>query len=105
MGGPGVERSYIEDAVVKNKMPMDSIVVKMSAEEAIQPLRMSMINAFQNVMKSLDRSISRTKKGDKIIIVGVGNTSGVGNNKKDSDDVVNLVKKHEKMLAKTKKKD
>lgn len=104
MGGPGVERSYIEDAVVKNRIPMDSIVVKMSAEEAIQPLRMSMISAFQNVTESINRSISRTKKGDRIIIVGVGNTSGVGNNKKESEDVVNLVKKHEKMLAETKKK-
>jgi len=83
---------------------MDSIVVKMSAEEAIQPLRMSMIKSFHNVMGAIDRSMSRTKKGDKVIIVGVGNTSGVGNTKKDSEDVVKFVHKYEKTLKVTKKK-
>ena len=104
MGGPGVERSYIEDAVVKNRIPMDSIVIKMSAEEAIQPLRMTMLNAHKNVMDSIKRSISRTKKNDKIIIVGVGNTSGVGNNSKLAEETAKWVKNYEKKMEKSKKK-
>ncbi len=106
MGGPGVERSYIEDSVVKNKIHMDSIVVKMSAEEAIQPLRMSMIKSYHNVLGAIDRSLSRTKKGAKVIIVGVGNTSGVGNDKKAAEDTVKFVQKYERKLKlKKKKKD
>ena len=104
MGGPGVERSYIETAVVKNSIPMDSIVVKMSAEEAIQPLRMSMIKSFHNVMGSIDRSMSRTKKGDKVIMVGVGNTSGVGNSKKDAEEIVKRVQTYERTRKAKKKK-
>ncbi len=106
MGGPGVERSYIETAVVKNRIPMDSIVVKMSAEEAIQPLRMSMIKSYHNLMGAIERSLSRTKKGDKVIIVGVGNTSGVGNDGKAAEETVKWVQKYErKMKSKKKKKD
>jgi hypothetical protein len=104
MGGPGVERSYIEAAVVKKNIPIDSIVIKMSAEEAIQPLRISMIKSFHNVMDSIERSISRTKKGDKIIIVGVGNTSGVGNDKKAAEATVKWVQKYERKQKSKKKK-
>ncbi len=103
MGGPGVERSYIEGAAVNKNIPMDSIVVKMSAEEAIQHMRKSMIDALPKVQEAIKRSISRTKKSDKVIIVGVGNTSGVGVKKSDADRVVQLVKKHESRL-KTKKR-
>ncbi len=106
MGGPGVERSYIEDTVVKNDIPMDSIVVKMSAEEAIMPLRMSMIKAFPSVIESIKRSLEMTKKGDKIVIVGVGNTSGVGNNSTDAEKTAKWVEGYEKRLnAKKKKKN
>jgi hypothetical protein len=104
MGGPGVERSYIETAVVKNRIPMDSIVVKMSAEEAIQPLRMSMIKSYHNVIGAIERSISRTKKGDKIIIAGVGNTSGVGNDRHAAEETVKWVQKYERKLKAKKKK-
>jgi hypothetical protein len=104
MGGPGVERSYIENAVVKNDIPMDSIVVKMSAEEAIKPLRMSMIKAYPDVTASISRSLERTKKGDKVIIVGVGNTSGIGNNRKDADKVIKQVEKYERKLKSKKRK-
>ncbi len=104
MGGPGVERTYIEDAVVRANIPMDSIVVKMSSEEAIMPLRKSMINALPNVMDSLQRSISRSKKGANIIVVGVGNTSGVGNSKTDAEKTAKWVESYEKKLKEAKKK-
>jgi hypothetical protein len=105
MGGPGVERSYIEDAVVRNRIPLDSVIVKMSSEEAIKPLRMSMLKAEPAVMDSLKRRIGKSKKGEKIIIVGVGNTSGVGNSSKEAEDTVKWVGKYEKKMLTRKKKD
>jgi hypothetical protein len=106
MGGPGVERSYIEDAAVKHDIPIDSIIVKMSAEEAIQPMRKSMTDSLPRVMESLSRSVSRTKKKDKLIVVGVGNASGVGVTKADANRTAAWVKKHERELeAKKRKKD
>jgi hypothetical protein len=104
MGGPGVERTYIENAAVRGNTPIDSIVIKMSAEEAIQHMRKKMINSFPKVQDAISRSLSRTKKKDKVIIVGVGNTSGVGNTKTEADKIVKLVEKYEKSLKKKKKR-
>lgn len=104
MGGPGVEKSYIEDIVVKKKIPLDSIIVKMSSEQAIQPMRKSIKDAIGEVQKSLERSMKRTKKGDRLIVVGVGNTSGVGNNRKAVKDVEEAVEKYEKALQERMKK-
>ena len=105
MGGPGVERSYIEDIVVKQRVPMDSIVVKMSQEEAIMPMRKAIKDALPEVRKSLKRSLERTKRGDKVVVVGVGNTSGVGDSGDTVRKVSEWVDKHErKLLAQKKRK-
>ena len=98
MGGPGVERSYIEDIVVKKNIPLDSIIVKMSQEEAIMPMRKAIKDALPEVRKSIKRSLERTRKGDKIVIVGVGNTSGVGNSGKNVAGVGKWVDSYEKKM-------
>lgn len=104
MGGPGVERTYIEDVAVKNNIPLDSVIVKMSGEEAIEPLRKSIIDAYPEVVKSIERSLEQLKKGSKVLIVGVGNTSGVGNSRKDAEEAEKLVEKYEHHLKAQKKK-
>jgi hypothetical protein len=108
MGGPGVERTFIEDIVVKKRIPLDSIVVKMSQEESIMPMRKVIKDALPEVRKSLKRSLERTKKGDTVIVVGVGNTSGVGNDgdsvKKVSEWVEQNERKIKEMERKKKKK-
>jgi hypothetical protein len=104
MGGPGVERSYIEEVAVKRKLPLDSIIVKMSPEEAITPMRKKIRDAYPKIRESLKRSLERTKKGDSIIIVGVGNTSGVGNNEKETHNTDKWVEAFEKKLEAEKKK-
>ena len=98
MGGPGVERSYIETIATEKNIPLDSIIVKMSSEEAITPMRKSIIDAVPEVIKTIERCIDRTKKGDKVIVVGVGNTSGIGNNAKEVKSVEEWVKNYEKKL-------
>lgn len=104
MGGPGIERSYIENIAIKKKIPLDSIIIKMSAEEAITPMRKKIRDAMPKVRESLNRSIERTSKGDKIIIVGVGNTSGVGNTEEDTKKTDKWIEAHEKKLEIEKKK-
>ena len=106
MGGIGVERSYIEDVAVKFNIPIDSIIVKMSSEQAIQPMRKAIKDALPKVRESMKRSLlERTKKGDKIIVLGVGNTSGVGNSGSWVKKVSDWVEKEERKLKKEKKKD
>ncbi len=104
MGGPGVERSYMENVAVSRKIPLDSIIVKMSPEEAITPMRKAIKDAIKDVTESINRSLVRTKKGDKVIIVGVGNTSGIGNSGRDAKEVGKWVDKNEKKMKEKKKK-
>lgn len=100
MGGIGVERSYIEDVAVRNKIPIDSIIVKMSQTEAITPMRKSIKDALPKVREAIKRSLKRTKPGDKVIVLGVGNTSGVGNDSSYVEKVSKWVDKEERKLKK-----
>ena len=103
MGGPGVERYNIEEAVIKKGIPLDSIVVKMSQEEAITPMRKAIKDSLMEVRHSISRSLERTRKGDSVIIIGVGNTSGVGNSGKEAGQMEDWVEKREKKIKAIKK--
>lgn len=100
MGGVGVERSYIENVAVKKKIPFDSIIIKMSQEEAIMTIRRPIIDAAPKVLELLDETIERTKGKGAVVVIGVGNTSGVGNDrkaaKKSEKEMRKIIKKIEK---------
>ncbi len=107
MGGIGVERYQIEDVVVKHEVSLDSIIVKMSAEEAIMPMRRHVRNGTKKVLELVEKSIQRTPDKGSIVIIGVGNTSGVGNNKKsleESDKIISANIKKIALRAKMRKK-
>jgi hypothetical protein len=108
MGGIGVQRSYIEDVAVKNKLPMDNIIIKMSSEEAIMPMKIDILEATPKVIQYLNEAIERSPKNGKIVVVGVGNTSGVGNNldeaKKADKEIRKIYKKMERRQSKKEKK-
>jgi len=107
IGGLGVEKTYIENIAVKKNLPLDSIIIKMSQEEAITPMGKEILNSVPMVTQALDAAIDRTKEKGKIIVVGVGNTSGVGNNKKEIEKAKEVIKQNirrMKALAKKKKK-
>jgi hypothetical protein len=104
MGGPGVERSYIEDVAVKNNIPLDSIIVKMKPEEAIMPMVKAIKDSLPDVMESIKESLQRSKSGSNVIIVGVGNTSGVGNDGKAAKQTEKWVDEYDKKTQMMKKK-
>jgi len=93
IGGSGVDRSYIEKIAVDKNLPLDGIVIKMSPEEAIQPIKREILSAIPKVVKLVEENIENTKEKGAIIVVGVGNTGGVGNNKKGAEDSEQLAKK------------
>jgi len=103
MGGIGVERSYIEDVAVKNKIPVDSVIVKMSQEEAIMAMAKPVLEATPKVLKILEETIARTKEKGSIVLIGVGNTSGVGNNKKDAAKAEGDIRREIAKMEKEKK--
>lgn len=80
IGGPGVDRSYIENIATKRNIPIDTFVIKMSQEEAIMPIKKEVLDALPRVMQLVEENISETK--GNVLLIGVGNTGGVGNNKK-----------------------
>ncbi len=98
IGGIGVDRSYIENIATERELPLDSIVVKMSQEEAIMPMRNEVLNATPRVIKVLEDNIARTRESGKIIVVGVGNCSGVGNNRKAAKQSEEQIKKIAKIM-------
>ena len=105
MGGPGVERSFIEGIVTKGNIPLDSVIVKMSPEQAIEPMRKAIKDAVPEAIEAVKRSIERTKKGDKILIIGVGNSSGVGDSAKEIKKLKDFVDKYERELKAKRKKN
>jgi len=79
IGGIGVDRAYIENLATERNIPLDSIIIKMSQEEAIMPMRAEILQAVKRVVQLVEENIATTKEKGKIIVVGVGNTCGVGN--------------------------
>ena len=104
IGGVGVEKSYIENIAVKRNIPLDTIIIKMSQEEAITPMEKPIFTSVSKVMRVLDETVERTNEKGKIVIVGVGNTSGVGNNKKEIEEAKKIIKKNIKKMARLKRK-
>jgi hypothetical protein len=79
IGGPGVEQFKIEEAIMKNKIPLNAIIVKQDLGDAVSPMRKEIFEASESVISRIKRLIlERTKKGDNVIIAGIGNTIGIG---------------------------
>ena len=79
IGGPGVEQFKIEDAIVKHKIPVNAVIVKEDLGDAVSPMRKEVFDSVDLVIKRIKRLIlERTKKGDNVIIAGIGNTIGIG---------------------------
>jgi len=83
IGGIGVDRAYIENLAVKEEIPLDSIMVKMSQEEAIEPIADAILKAVPRTIEVVENDIEKSR--GKMLIVGVGNSSGIGNNAKAAD--------------------
>ena len=99
MGGVGVDRAYIENIAVKKDIPLDSYIIKMSQEEAIMPMRMEVLNAVRDVVNRIKENIKDTKEKGVIILVGVGNTVGIPNNR-DLDKVYETIRRNAILLKK-----
>lgn len=91
IGGIGTDKSYVEEVAVKKKLPLDTIIIKMGQEEAIMPMKKSIYDSLPKVMNVLNETIARTKEKGKIVIVGVGNTSGVGNDRKSIEKAKKII--------------
>jgi hypothetical protein len=79
IGGPGVDQFKIEDKLTKYHIPNYAVVIKEDIGDAVSPMRKEINDAADKVIERVKAVIKeRTKEGDKVIIVGVGNSIGVG---------------------------
>lgn len=79
IGGIGVDRFKIEAVATKHNIPLYAIVIKQSIVDAISVMKKEIADSAEKVHALLNRIIEeKTKEGDKVLIVGVGNSLGVG---------------------------
>ena len=79
IGGPGVEQFKIEESVLKYKIPTNAVIIKEDIGDAVSPMRKEIFDAADTAVQRIKRLIlERTKKGDAVIIAGIGNTIGIG---------------------------
>lgn len=104
IGGIGVDKAYIENIAVKKQIPITTIIVKMGEEEAIQPMKKEILAAKEKVIKLVEEEIGRTEEKGKIIVVGVGNSCGIGNNRKEVEESERKIKEVIKIFEEREKK-
>jgi hypothetical protein len=79
IGGPGVDAFKIEESIVEYKIPLYAVVIKEDIGDAVSMMRKEISDSADKVIERVKSIVQeRTKEGDKIIIVGVGNTIGIG---------------------------
>ena len=79
IGGPGVEKFKIEQEVTNRRVPVDAVIIKMSIEDALTPMRKEIFDGARKAAERVKNIIrERTKAGDTVIVAGIGNCIGIG---------------------------
>lgn len=105
IGGIGVDKAYIENIATSKNIQLYSIIIKMSQEEAIQPMKVSILNSAERVYDLVVNFIKESSRSDKILIIGVGNTAGIGNNENDYKKAVKKIRKVAEIMKKREEKE
>jgi hypothetical protein len=92
LGGTGVDRYEIEEVAVKRKLPLDAIVIKVNEVEALTPMAKEVLAAVPKAVAAVEAAINRAKKGERILVMGVGNTVGIGNSRAAASEAVQRIK-------------
>ncbi len=96
IGGFGTEKAKMEEIAVEKKIPIEAYAIKMSIEEAISPLTKDIGASVEDALKKIRASIAASPDGRGVVLVGVGNTCGIGNSKESIKDLKLPEKEEEK---------
>ena len=78
IGGVGTDRFKIEEIATKLDIPVFSIVIKQSVNDAITLMKKEIAAQAENVKTQVHEMITdNTKTGQTVLVIGVGNTLGV----------------------------
>lgn len=79
IGGIGVEKYQVEEVAARFNIPIYAVIVKQSVQDAITIMRKEIADAFEKVTNIVYSVIEdRTSEGQSVMVIGVGNTIGVG---------------------------
>jgi len=93
----------IEEVAVKNKIPVDSIGIKEVSETAIYPMKEEIYKSLPKVQEKLKELIRKGPKGETILVIGFGNTSGIGNDASCLKEAEAKIKKNIRKMKKEEK--
>jgi len=91
-------RAFIENIATEKRVPIESVAIKMVPEEAIMNMPTDVLKAVPRAVYAVEQNIKNTKRKGTIIVMGVGNTSGVGNNKKSVEQAEKKAKEIAQMM-------
>lgn len=92
MGGPGVEKTKIEEAATEHDVPLEGVVIKQSAPEASKAMKQEIYNSHE---EAEDKAKELAAEFDgPVAIIGVGNTVGIPNRREETSTVHNRLHKY-----------
>ncbi|MCW3978606.1 MAG: DUF1512 domain-containing protein [Candidatus Bathyarchaeota archaeon] len=78
IGGIGVEKYKIEEAVKAHDIPMYAVAIKQDISHVVAPMVEELFKACDTAVEAVKRLVEeRTQQGDVVLVVGIGNTIGV----------------------------
>jgi hypothetical protein len=79
IGGIGIEKYQIEDVATRFNIPLYAVIVKQSIQDAITIMRKEIADSVEMVLNAAYSVIEdKTFEGQSVMIIGVGNTLGIG---------------------------
>jgi len=78
IGGIGVEKYKIEEAVKAKGIPLYAVVIKQDITHVVAPMVEELYTACDTAVEVIKRMIEeKTEEGDTVLVAGIGNTVGV----------------------------
>jgi hypothetical protein len=78
IGGVGVEKYKIEEAVKAHDIPMYAVAIKEDISHVVAPMVEELFKACDTAVESVKRIVQeRTEAGDVVLVAGIGNTIGI----------------------------
>ncbi|MEM7813683.1 MAG: DUF1512 family protein [Candidatus Aenigmatarchaeota archaeon] len=82
MGGVS-QREIIENVLLPKKKPIDSVVIKIGTEDAIAPMKKEIVDSVPKALEMVRAAVRRARRGANVLIIGVGNSCGIPDERKE----------------------
>jgi len=92
MGGVG-QRELIENTLLPKKKPIDSVVIKVGTEDAIAPMKKEILDSVPNALEAVKRAVRRARHPSSVLIIGVGNSCGIPDTRRELPPVKEAIRK------------